>query len=97
MIPLGIRGAKKTQKPRLTHDEKKLAHQHLDDLTARKNGDSNAAQRLSSDKYREHLRDDGWTSLDIIDEKKTTGITNVMRLLYKEVNVTIEWKVIQNH
>ncbi|WP_412679154.1 RHS repeat domain-containing protein [Brevibacillus laterosporus] len=100
LIPLDIRVAKKTQKPvrrRLTHDEKKLAHQHLDDLTARKKGDSNAAQRLTSDKYREHPRDDGWTSLDIIDEKKTTGITNVMRLLYKEVNGTIEWKVIQNH
>lgn len=73
MIPLDIRVAKKTQKPvrrHLTQGEKKLAHQHLDDLAARRNGDPNAAQRLASDKYREHPRDDGWTSLDIIDEKK---------------------------
>ncbi|KEO80014.1 hypothetical protein EL23_00270 [Paenibacillus polymyxa] len=100
LIPLDIRVAKKTQKPvrrHLTQGEKKLAHQHLDDLAARRNGDPNAAQRLASDKYREHPRDDGWTSLDIIDEKKTTGITNVMRLLYKEVDDGIEWRVIQNH
>ncbi|MGG4147621.1 hypothetical protein ABEW34_31385, partial [Paenibacillus algorifonticola] len=95
-IVLDDRLTKKTQKPErrhLTKDEKKLANQHLDDLAARKNGDTAAAQRLSE--YRDHPRDDGWNSLDLVEGN--TGLSNKMRLLYKEVNGVIEWKIIQNH
>ncbi|MCP1308908.1 hypothetical protein [Paenibacillus tyrfis] len=96
MIRLDKRIAKKTQNPErrhLTRDEKRLAHQHLNDLAARKSGDSAAAQRLSN--FREHPREDGWMSLDLVEEN--SGISNKMRLLYKEVIDGIEWIVIQNH
>ncbi|MEK5377542.1 phage baseplate assembly protein V [Paenibacillus sp. FSL P2-0173] len=96
LISLDIRIAKKTQNPvrrHLTRDEKRIANQHLNDLVARKNGDSAAAQRLSD--FRDHPRDDGWNSLDLVEEN--TGSSNKMRLLYKEVNGVIEWKIIQNH
>ncbi|WP_258958973.1 DUF6531 domain-containing protein [Paenibacillus tyrfis] len=96
LIPLDKRIAKKTQNPErrhLTKDEKRIAHQHLNDLAARKSGDSAAAQRLSN--FRDHPREDGWTSLDLVEEN--SGLSNIMRLLYKEVSDGIEWKVIQNH
>ncbi|MET3211296.1 UNVERIFIED_CONTAM: phage baseplate assembly protein gpV [Paenibacillus sp. PvR008] len=95
-IALDERLLKKTQKPErrhLTKEEKKIANQHLDDLAARKNGDADAAKRLSE--FRDHPRDDGWNSLDLMEGN--TGASNKMRLLYKEENGVIEWKIIQNH
>jgi len=93
LVPLDIRIRDKTSKRRhLSVDEKKLANQHLNDLAALKNGDQSAAQRLSN--YRPHLRDDGWTSLDLMAEN---GASNIMRLLYRETKGGFEWKVIQNH
>ncbi|WP_207722013.1 hypothetical protein, partial [Clostridium acetobutylicum] len=87
---------------RLTKEEKRLANQHLNDLIARRNGDSAAANRLS--KYREHPLFDkrttggdnfaGWTSLDL---SATNNSSNIMRLLYKEDENVIEWKIIQQH
>ncbi|WII35297.1 contractile injection system protein, VgrG/Pvc8 family [Paenibacillus thiaminolyticus] len=92
LVPRDIRV--KRQDPRhLKTREKELANQHLNDLAALKNGDQSAAQRLSN--YRPHLRDDGWISLDLVDQN--TGASNIMRLLYRERNGAIEWKVIQNH
>ncbi|WP_197031760.1 polymorphic toxin-type HINT domain-containing protein [Paenibacillus massiliensis] len=79
-------------KRHLTVDEKKIANQHINDLMASKYGDNAAVQRLSN--YRPHLRDDGWWSLDLATDN---GASNIMRLLYREVNGAIEWKVIQNH
>jgi len=77
----------------LTKEQKKIANQHINDLAARKEGDLTAANRLQ--RYREHLRDDGWTSLDL---SENNGASNIMRLLYKEEpDGSIEWKVIQNH
>ncbi|WGU92301.1 contractile injection system protein, VgrG/Pvc8 family [Paenibacillus dendritiformis] len=94
-VPLDIRLRDKNLKGRhLTKEEKQLANQHLNDLVARKNGDQSAAQRLSQDKYRMHLRDDGWISLDLMDKN---GASNIMRLLFRETKGGIEWKVIQNH
>ncbi|MGW8956887.1 contractile injection system protein, VgrG/Pvc8 family [Paenibacillus sp. NPDC055715] len=95
-ISLDERLLKKTQKPErrhLTKEEKKIANQHLDDLAARKNGNADAAKRLSE--FRDHPRDDGWNSLDLMEGN--TGASNKMRLLYKEENGVIDWKIIQNH
>ncbi len=87
---------------RLTREEKRIANQHLDDLMARRKGDTVAASRLS--KYREHQLEnlsntggdnfEGWTSLDLSD---TNNVNNIMRLIYREVSNGIEWKVIQQH
>ncbi|OUQ86855.1 hypothetical protein B5G50_19390 [Brevibacillus brevis] len=76
----------------LTSSEKATANQHINDLMALKYGDTSTAQRLNN--YRPHLRNDGWWSLDLSTQN---GASNVMRLLYREVNGAIEWKVIQNH
>lgn len=69
----------------LTVSEKMMANQHLDDLSARKIGDISATKRLSN--YRRHLRDDGWWSLGL---SAINGVSNVMRLLYREVKGVIE-------
>ena len=90
-IPRDVR-LPKGENRHLKPKEKVLANQHLDDLIASKNGDIEASRRLLQ--FRPHLRDDGYWSLDL---SRKNDLENVMRLLYREVNGVIEWKVIQNH
>ncbi|WP_438799336.1 RHS repeat-associated core domain-containing protein [Brevibacillus laterosporus] len=91
-IPLDV-SLHKQELRHLTRQEKATANQHLEDLIARKNGDQSAAQRLSQ--YRDHPRRDEWNSLDLVPNNP--GVSNIMRLLYRERNDGIDWKIIQNH
>ncbi len=93
LIPTDVRKAGKAIK-RLNSKERQRAEQLLDDLREMRNGNSLVRQKIENYSYaRYHIRDDGWTSLDVT----SGGASNTIRLLYIEYENETIWKLIDNH
>ncbi len=84
----------------LTTDEKTIANQILNDITDSKNGDVSARQRLIArgDHRLENRASSGnyygWNSVYV---GTTGGVSNIVRIIYKETDDGIKWNVVIWH